>query len=117
MLKHVYFFVDEHGRSPVEEFMKELTEKEDAKIRAYIRILKELGHNLRRPIADYLGEGIYELRPQSHRVFYFFFMKDSAILLHILRKKTDKIPLSDFNLCLKRKKEVEALRNVKELEI
>ncbi len=117
MVKHVYFFIDEHGCSPVEDFMGSLTEKEDMKIRAYIRILKEYGHNIRRPIADYLGEGIYELRPQVHRVFYFFFMKDSAVLLHILRKKTDKIPLNDFNLCLKRKKETEALRNIKALDI
>jgi phage-related protein len=114
MLKHIYFFVDEHGRSPVEEFMKDLTEKEDMKIRAYVKILKEFGHNLRRPMADYLGEGIYELRPQAHRVFYFFFMKDSAVLLHMLRKKTDKIPVNDFELCVKRKKQVEALKNIKE---
>ena len=114
MLKHVYFFIDEDGRSPVEELMQELTQKEDMKIRAYLKILKEYGHNLRRPIADYLGEGIYELRPGPHRVFYFFFMKDSAILLHMLRKKTDKIPLNDLNLCIKRKKEVEALKNFKE---
>ena len=114
MLKHVYFFVDEHNRSPVEEAMQDLTEKEDAKIRAYIRILKEYGHDLRRPVADYLGEGIYELRPGAHRVFYFFFMKDSVVLLHMLRKKTDRIPLSDLDLCVKRKKETEALRNIKE---
>jgi len=117
VLKHVYFFVDEDGRSLVEEFMAELTEKEDMKVRAYIRILKECGHNLRRPIADYLGEGIYELRPQAYRVFYFFFMKDSVVLLHILRKKTDKIPLNDFNLCIKRKREVEALNNIKEFDV
>ncbi|MBF0490910.1 MAG: type II toxin-antitoxin system RelE/ParE family toxin [Candidatus Omnitrophica bacterium] len=117
MLKHVYFFVDEHGRSPVEEFIGGLTEKEDMKVRAYIKILKEFGHNLRRPVADYLGEGIYELRPQAHRIFYFFFMKDSAVLLHVIRKKTDKIPINDFNLCIKRKKEVEALKNIKDSEI
>ena len=117
MLKHVYFFIDEDGYSPVEEFIGDLTEKERAKVRAYVKILKEFGHNIRRPIADYLGEGIYELRPQAHRVFYFFFMKDSVVLLHILRKKTDKIPFSDFHLCIKRKREFEALKNIKESDI
>ncbi len=109
MLKHVYFFMDESGFSPVEKFINELSEKERAKVRAYIKILKEFGHNVRRPIADYLGEGIYELRPQAHRVFYFYFMKDSAVLLHMLRKKTDKIPFNDLKLCIKRKTEVELL--------
>lgn len=97
--------------------MQGLTKKEQMKVRAYMRILKEYGHALRRPIADYLGEGIYELRPQAHRVFYFFFLKDSAVLLHMLRKKTDKIPLNDINICLKRKREVEVLKNIKESDI
>ena len=117
MLKHIYFFIDENGHSPVEEAMRELTEKEEMKVRAYIRILKEYGHTLRRPIADYLEEGIYELRPQAHRVFYFFFLRESAVLVHMTRKRTDKIPISDINICLKRKKEVEALKNIKESDI
>ena len=117
MLKHVYFFIDENGRSPVEEMMEDLTEKENMKIRAYFKILKEFGHMLRRPIAGYLGEGIYELRPGPFRVFYFFFIKDSVVLLHMLRKKTDQIPLNDFNLCVKRKKEVEGSGNIKEPEL
>lgn len=117
MLKHVYYFIEKDGRCPVEEFMGELTEKEREKVVAYIKILKEFGHNIRRPIADYLGQGIYELRPQAHRVFYFYFMKDSVVLLHMLRKRTDKIPLNDLNLCIKRRNEVEELRNIKESDI
>ena len=117
MLKHIYFFVDKHGHCPVEGFMEELTEKEKEKVVAYIKILKQFGHNVRRPIADYLGEGIYELRPQAHRVFYFYFMKDSVVLLHMIRKRTDKIPPNDLSLCIKRKNEVELLRNIKESDI
>ncbi len=116
MLKHIYFFIDNQGRSPVEQALKELSQKEDMKVRAYLKILKECGHALHRPIADYLGDGIYELRPQSHRVFSFFFFGDSAILLHVIRKKTDKIPANDLLLCIKRKKEVEALKNIKEID-
>ncbi len=48
--------------------------------------------------------------------FYFFFLKDSAVLLHVIRKKTDKIPANDLALCIKRKKEVEALENIKEID-
>ena len=114
MLKHVYFFIDEHDRSPVEEAMQSLNEKEKMKVDAYIKMLKEYGHNLRRPLADYLGEGIYELRPAAHRVFYFFFMKDSVVLLHMLRKKTDRIPLNDLDLCIKRKRVAESSGNIKE---
>ena len=117
MLKHVYFFIEKDGSSPVEKFIGELTEKERAKVRAYIKILREFGHNVRRPIADYLKEGIYELKPQAHRVFYFYFMKDSVVLLHMIRKRTDKIPPNDLSLCIKRKNEAELLRKVKDSEI
>jgi len=58
-------------------------------------------------MADYIGHGIYELRPGANRVFYFFFLRDSAVLLHAIRKKTDKLPQRDIELCIKRKQKVE----------
>ena len=105
MLKTIYFFVDARRNRPVNEFINNLSLKEQAKINAYISELKNQGHNLRRPMADYIGEGIYELRPGHNRVFYFFFLKENAVILHAIRKKTDKIPSSDLDLCLKRKNE------------
>ena len=71
MLDHIYSFTDKKGNSPIEDAINKLTDRERSKVKAYIQILKSFGHNIRRPIADYLGEEIYELRPQKHRVFYF----------------------------------------------
>ena len=105
MLKSIYYFVDERGYNFVKEFIDNLPTKEQAKIFAYITELKNQGHNLRRPLADYLGNGIYELRPKDSRIFYFFFLKDSAVLVHVIKKKTDKIPKEDLKLCLKRKRQ------------
>lgn len=107
MLANIWGFVDERGRSPVREYLDALALKDRQKAAAYIRELKRQGHNLRRPMADYVGQGIYELRPGANRVFYFFFMRDSAILLHAIRKKTDKLPQRDIELCIKRKQKVE----------
>ncbi len=115
MLKSIYFFVDERGDNPVKDFIKKLPFKDQAKIRAYLDELKKQGHNLRRPMADYLGEGIYELRPRDNRIFYFFFLRDHAVLLHAIKKKTDKISSGDLNLCLKRKRQVEEERNIENL--
>ena len=108
-MKGVYFFVDAKGNSPVRDFIEALSSKEQAKIAAYVSELKIQGHNLRRPLADYLGNGIYELRPKNNRVFYFFFMKDNAVLVHAIRKRTNKIPKEDLALCIKRKAEVVSL--------
>jgi len=107
MLANIWVFIDERGHSPVLEFLESLAAKEMAKASAYIGELKRQGHNLRRPLADYIGHGIYELRPGANRVFYFFFMGNTAILLHAIRKKTDKLPQRDIELCVKRKRQAE----------
>lgn len=107
MATNLYYFIDERGRNPVKEFIKSLSVKEREKILAYLAELYNQGHNLRRPMADYLGNGIYELRPKDNRIFYFFFMRDSVVLVHAIKKKTDKIPENDRELCLKRKNLIE----------
>jgi len=106
--------VDEKGGNPVREFIESLPDKEQAKVAAYVSELKIQGHNLRRPLADYLGDGIYELRPKDNRIFYFFFLKDHVILVHAIRKKTSKIPKEDLALCLRRKTEVVSLKSLAE---
>mgnify|MGYP003395895275 FL=1 len=106
--------MDEKGFSPVRQFIEALPDKEQAKIAAYVSELKIQGHNLRRPLADYLGDGIYELRPKGNRIFYFFFLKDNVILVHAIRKKTNKIPKEDLALCLRRKAEVVSLKSLSE---
>ena len=116
-LSSIYYFLDERGNSPIEEFMYSLPIKEKEKILAYISELLKEGHNLRRPMADYLGHGIYELRPKNNRIFYFFFLRDSAVLLHAIKKKTYEIPESDLNICIKRKSQVEEKESIKKLEL
>jgi phage-related protein len=107
MLANIWGFVDERGHCPVREYLLGLPLKERAKALAYVEELRSQGHNLRRPLADYIGHGINELRPGANRVFYFFFMRDSAVLLHAIRKRTDKLPQRDIELCIKRKQRVE----------
>jgi hypothetical protein len=54
----------------------------------YIRLLENFGHELRRPHADFLRDGIYELRPTSqnvnYRILYAFVGKQAAIVSHWL---------------------------------
>ncbi|MHB1703647.1 MAG: type II toxin-antitoxin system RelE/ParE family toxin [bacterium] len=83
---------------------------EQAKVFAYIDELWKQGHNLRRPLADYVKDGIYELRPKSNRLFYFFFLKESVVFVHAIKKKANEIPEKDIALSLKRKKYIEKYR-------
>ena len=40
-------------------------------------------------------------------MFDFFYLRDNAVLLHAIEKKTDKIPDKDLRLCIKRKIEIQ----------
>ncbi len=118
MLKGVYYFIDEDGCKPVKEFIDSLTEKEQAKVYAYIGELKKQGNNLRRPIADYLRDGIYELRPKDNRIFYFFYLRDRAVLVHAIKKHVKKIPEYDLKLSIKRRVKIEACgTNIERIEL
>ena len=110
MLKNIVYFSDERGRCPVREFVNSLPPDEQAKVFAYICELKKQGHNLRRPMADYVTRGLYELRPKANRIFYFFYLQASAVLVHAIRKRTDELPKRDIVLALKRKALLEAYR-------
>lgn len=109
---NIYYFVDQRSRNPVKEFIHGLPLKEQEKVYAYIDELRRQGHNLRRPMADYLRNGIYELRPKANRILYFFFLKGGVVLVHAIRKKTDKIPEQDLALAIQRKKEAEENENM-----
>jgi hypothetical protein len=64
----------------VREWLKPLPSKVQKKCLTFIAQLERQGHELRRPLADFLRDGIYELRPSyqgvSYRILYFFSGKD-----------------------------------------
>jgi len=90
----VVFFREADGRAPVQEWLSELRRRDPrahAKCEARIRRLEALGHELRRPEADFLRGGLYELRTRSghvnYRILYFFHGRNAAVLVHALTKE------------------------------
>jgi phage-related protein len=69
------------------------------------------GHELRRPAADYLRDGIYELRAKrgrvNYRLLYFFHGRNVAIVAHGLTKEA-AVPRADIDRALVRKRAFEA---------
>src|SRR5882762_2964284 len=106
----VVFYQEDDGHVPVLDWLKELRLNDQ---RAYetcvpaIERLVELGHELRRPLADLLRDGIYELRIRkgrmNYRILYFFHGRNLAILGHALTKE-DKVPKADIERAIRRKK-------------
>lgn len=81
-------------------FHRILTQKAQAKVLAHIELLEEKGPSLRRPYADFVEEGIYELRVRfsknRYRIFYFFWGDDKIVLTHGITKKTGAIPREEI---------------------
>ena len=103
------FFKDDDGTVPVQDWLVELRQRRRrafAKCVVRIRRLAEMGHELRRPEADLLRDGIYELRARdgrvNYRILYFFHGQNIAILAHALTKE-DKVPKSDIERAITRK--------------
>ena len=65
-----------------------------------------LGHELRRPEADYLRDDIYELRIRSgsvnYRLLYFFHGRTVSVVAHGLTKEA-VVPAASINQAIARK--------------
>ena len=92
MKKQVVYYLDKKGGDPVWEFISKLSRDERDKCFEYIAYLEEMGEQVRRPVGDYLGGKLYELRPKQTRIIYFFMLKDYTVLVHAFRKKTNVVP-------------------------
>ena len=94
----VVYYPDTRGATPALEFLLALDQADQQKALAYVGYLEERGETLRRPIADYLGDKLYELRPKQTRILYAFVGKRYAVILHAFRKKTDAVPPREIQL-------------------
>ena len=90
------FYRNISGQCPVEKFIDELPDEDAKEVVASIAALRELGNKARRPLADYLEDGIYELRARRlkkrFRVLYTFAGKRTILLLTGFIKKSKAIP-------------------------
>lgn len=109
----VRLFRDATGIIPLTVWLNGLEQTEPrahAKCLQRILLLAQLGNELRRPIADLLRDGIYELRVKvgtvNYRMLYFCFGPNLACLSHGFTKE-DRVPEADIELALRRKKLVQ----------
>lgn len=106
----VVFYQEVAGSVPVLEWLDTLPPKAQDKCRVKIERLQDLGHELRRPEADLLRDGIYELRVGlqrvNYRILYFFHGKVAAVLAHGLVKER-VVPPREIDEAIKRKQRFE----------
>lgn len=101
----IEFYEKANGETELWEFLEELRKKsstsKDARIQykqisLYIQLLQDNGTRLQENITKHIDDGIWELRPGSNRVFYFFFKDDTFVLLHHFHKKSQKTPRKEI---------------------
>jgi phage-related protein len=107
----VVLYRDEDGSCPFRDWYGELPVKAQAKCLLRLERLRELGHELRRPEADYLRDGIYELRVRCQhvhfRILYFFHGTVAAVVSHGIVKE-GAVPAKEIDRAIQRKKRFEA---------
>jgi hypothetical protein len=89
----VIFFEDDDGCVPFLEWFDKQPQKVQDKCIVRIERLAQMGNQLRRPEADYLRDGIYELRVSRQGVQYrmLYFFHEGRAITHGLVKE-DKVP-------------------------
>jgi len=110
-------FQDTDGTAPFLNWLKRLEKKQR---RAYVKclgrllLLSQQGFELRRPHADFLRDGVYELRAKvgrvNYRILYVFCGENVVCISHGITKEKD-VPDKEIDLAAERKKLVEADRD------
>ena len=97
----VRFYRDASDKSEILDYLDALqkraaTSKTDRinrdKILTYIGALEQYGTRMGQPMVKHIDGNLWELRPLSNRVFFFYWKDDQFVLLHHFMKKTQKTP-------------------------
>ena len=105
-LTRLLLYREDDGTIPFIDWLQKQQPKVLAKCQVSLERLSELGHELRRPEADYLRDDIYELRVgmrgQNYRMLYFFYGRDVVVLSHGLTKEAT-VPAKEIDRAINRR--------------
>lgn len=108
----VIFYRDKDGKSDVEDYFRDLSAKAETsktdrinirKILAYLNNLSTHGTRVGTPVVKYIADDIWELRPLSNRIFFFYWKDNKFVLLHYYIKKSQKMPPKEFKIAKRRR--------------
>lgn len=103
----IILFRDKKGNVPLLDWFHKIPRKAVVKCRIGLERLHQLGYELHRPEADYLGDGIYELRISlqgiQYRILYFFHGTTAVVISHGIIK-TQKVPPKEIEKAKEHKK-------------
>lgn len=90
------FFEKDNAQCPTLEFVREQPSKDQVLIERGFNLLAEYGNTLRRPHADYLEDGLWELRvrviKKQYRFIFFYHQRQIIVVTHGFLKKESAVP-------------------------
>ena len=99
----IIFYRKDDGTVPFKVWLDELSQrnvKAHLKCLTYLRHLQREGHKLRRPTADLLRDGVYELRPSHlgvhYRILYGFVGQGLVVVSHGATKEK-RVPPAEID--------------------
>ena len=107
MAWQVEFFIDPDGNEPVKDFILAQSKSTIAEFLHVFKLLREFNIGLGMPYVKKIDKsGLRELRikhgPNIYRVFFFAYVGQKFVLLHVIMKKQDKTPERDKRIALER---------------
>jgi len=111
--KPARFYRTDSGGEPVREWLKSLDKQDRFFIGTDIKTV-EYGWPIGMPVCRPMGKGLYEVRTNlaGNRIarVLFCIAEGEMVLLHAFMKKSQKIPKSDLDLAIDRKRRLETER-------
>ena len=105
------FYERANGEVPAQEFLDSLPIKLREKTLRSLALLQELGPQLRGEEAEYIRDGLFELRTQFGsditRIIYFFFVGRKIVVTSGFIKKSQKTPRREIERALRCKRDWE----------
>lgn len=106
----INFYELPSGRSPVEDFIEDLSKKDQARFAEVLVGLGEFGLAYSRvqfkPLRGKLWEIKFSAPDGGYRMAYVLVQSDELVILHAFRKSTQKTTTRDLDLAEKRMKKV-----------
>lgn len=100
----IVFFESARGESPVTDFLEKVDDNSLSKIQRSIDALIQYGPYTPYPFSKRISEKISELRSSGKNPLRILYGRvgDGYVLLHIFKKKTNKMPIQEYRLAEKR---------------
>ena len=101
----ILYYRSDSGRELIKEYIRSLEVKAKAEILSFLNKFENDEKYRKGPYCKKINKDIFEIRIKTkdyYRILYSYISGDLVILLHIFKKKSNKIPLKELKLVIKR---------------